>query len=50
MSASVLINHKGCLFMLRKNTQRSWRKKGLEGVDKYQILTTRKEHGISLKS
>ena len=33
--------------MLRKNTQRSWGMKWLEGVDKYQILTTHKEHGIS---
>jgi len=33
--------------MLRKYTQRSWGMKWLEGVDKYQILTTHKEHGIS---
>ena len=36
--------------MLRKYTQRSWGMKWLEGVDKYQILTTYKEHGIFLES
>ena len=38
---------RGCLFMLRKKSQGSWEMKWLEGVDKYQILTTHKEHGIS---
>ena len=33
--------------MLRKTSQRSWGMKWLEGVDKYQIFTTHKEHGIS---
>jgi hypothetical protein len=33
--------------MLRNKSQGSWEMKWLEGVDKYQIPTTHKEHGIS---
>jgi hypothetical protein len=46
MSAQAFIKPNGCLFMLRKTSQRSWGKKWLEGVDAENMAFPQKPSAI----